>query len=153
MDFKRLITFTHHPVNHLERIQRDFQDLFTDLWKNQESAKATMPTPVLDIEETEKEISIHVELPGLDEKDISIEMHHHILVIKGEKKIERTEDNKNYHVLERTSGFFSRSIQLPETIAQDANILASFKNGVLSITLTKQENSENKIRKIDISSH
>lgn len=151
MDFKRLVTLYRHPTDPMVRIQRDFNDLMNDLWQHSESNRTPLLNPALDVEETDKEWILHAELPGLEEKDISLEIHDHVLIIKGEKKIERQEENKRYHILERASGFFSRSIQLPESIASDAEITASFKNGVLSVILPKKQETEQKVRKIDIS--
>jgi HSP20 family protein len=151
MDFKRLVTLYGHPTDPMVRIQRDFNDLVSDLWRQSEATHPHMLNPSLDVEETDKALTLHAELPGLEEKDIALEIHDHVLIIRGEKKIERQEENKRYHILERTSGFFSRSIQLPESIARDAEITASFKNGVLSVIIPKKQETEQKVRKIDIS--
>ena len=151
MDFKRLAAFYGRPTDPMLRIQRDFNDLMNDLWQRDESShRMPLLNPALDVEETDKEWILHAELPGLEEKDISLELHDHVLVLKGEKKIERTEQNKQYHLLERASGFFSRSIQLPESAARDPEITAAFTNGVLSVIIPKTHETESKVRKIAI---
>jgi len=86
--------------------------------------------------ETEENIQITAELPGMTEKDIKIKVHNNMLVIQGEKKQEQVEKEKNYCYTERHYGAFQRSIPLPETIKEDA-IQAKFKNGVLEINMPK----------------
>ncbi len=92
--------------------------------------------PRLDLVETEENIQITAELPGMTEKDIKIKVHNNMLVIQGEKKQEQVEKEKNYCYTERHYGAFQRSIPLPETIKEDA-IQAKFKNRVLEINMPK----------------
>ena len=90
----------------------------------------------LDVSETDNEFTVTADLPGLEEKDINVEVSNNILRIGGEKKLDHEEKGKNFHRIERVSGSFDRSIQLPSPINEE-NIQASFKNGVLTITLPR----------------
>jgi len=93
-------------------------------------------SPVVDMEETDKDIIIKAEIPGLDTKDFQISLAENTLTIKGEKKEEKEEKKKNYHMLERRYGSFYRSISLPCYVETD-KVEASYKNGILTITLPK----------------
>ena len=90
----------------------------------------------VDIAETDKDIEITAELPGLEEKDVQVNVADDVLTIKGEKKAEKEEKDKNYHRIERSYGSFCRSLQLPAGANADA-IKATLKNGVLKVTVTK----------------
>jgi len=93
--------------------------------------------PDVDIAETDKKYTITAEIPGVEKKDISIEISDSTLVIKGEKKHEKEEKDKNYHVIERSYGAFQRILSLPEDVDEE-KIEAKFENGVLKINLPKQ---------------
>jgi HSP20 family protein len=103
--------------------------------------------PSMDVSETDKEIEITTELPGLEEKDIQLNMAHNVLTIRGEKKNEREETNKDYHLVERSYGSFVRSVQLPDGVNAD-NIKAVMSKGVLKVTVPKPAPAQS--RKIDI---
>jgi len=103
--------------------------------------------PSIDVSETKNELVIKAELPGLDPKDIDISMNNGYLTIKGEKKHEKEEKDENYHLIERSYGSFTRSVRLPREVQND-KITASFKNGVLRVTLPKSEEAKKKEIKI-----
>jgi len=92
--------------------------------------------PSMEVTETDKSIEISTELPGIDEKDVEINVADNILTIRGEKKAEKEEKNKTYRLVERSYGSFERSLALPPGIDADA-IKASMNKGVLKITLPK----------------
>jgi len=104
--------------------------------------------PIIDISETENEYVITAEIPGVEKKDISVEFTDNVLTIKGEKKLDRTEKNKDYHLTERTSGSFNRSFELPQFV-DFAQAKATFNDGVLTVNLPKSK--EEKSRKTQIS--
>jgi HSP20 family protein len=92
--------------------------------------------PATDVVESDKEIEITAELPGLEEKDVQIDLSDSILTIRGEKKAEKEEKDKNYRLVERSYGSFYRSLELPSGV--DANaIKATIANGVLKVTVPK----------------
>jgi HSP20 family protein len=75
--------------------------------------------PKMDVSETDKEIEVTAELPGLEEKDIQLNLADNVLTIRGEKKNEREEKEKDYHLVERSYGSFTRSVQLPDGVNVD----------------------------------
>ena len=105
--------------------------------------------PSVDVSETKNDLVIKAELPGLDTKDIDISMNNGYLTIKGEKKNEKEERDENYHLIERSYGSFTRSVRLPREVQSD-KITASFKNGILKITLPKSEEAKKKEIKIKV---
>jgi HSP20 family protein len=106
-------------------------------------------TPHMDVTETDKEIVVEAELPGIDEKDVSLSLQDGVLTIRGEKKHERNEEKENYRMMERRYGSFQRSVQLPDTVDED-KIEATFNNGVLKVSLPKRPEAIGKHRKIPI---
>lgn len=106
-------------------------------------------TPRLDLIESENTYEVKTELPGLEKKDIDISLDRDVLVVKGEKKMEKKESDKHYHRLERRYGSFYRSIRLPGEVKED-KIDATFKDGVLTITLPKTEETKKRIAHIKV---
>ncbi|MEM5773545.1 MAG: Hsp20/alpha crystallin family protein [Anaerolineaceae bacterium] len=105
--------------------------------------------PNIDVYETDREIRMDVELPGMDEKDIDISLRNNILTISGKRENEETEKEKSYYRHERSFGSFRRSIQLPEEV-DDQRIEASYSKGILKVVLPKHEQSVTTRRKIEI---
>jgi HSP20 family protein len=105
--------------------------------------------PSLDVAETKDEIVVKAEVPGMDPKDIDISLSDGLLTIKGEKKQEREEKEEDYHLVERSYGTFTRSIRLPKEVRRE-KISASYKNGVLKVTLPKSEEAKQKEIKIKV---
>lgn len=103
--------------------------------------------PAFDISETEKEYVISGEIPGIEPKDLEVTLTDGILSIKGEKKQESEEKEENYHRVERHYGSFQRSFRLPENIKRD-DLDASYKDGILKLTLPKSEQIE--VKKIEV---
>lgn len=105
--------------------------------------------PDVDVTETEGELRVTAELPGMEEKDVEIELSGSQLTVRGEKKEEREETKKDYHVSERRYGSFRRTLQVPDTVDAE-NINAEMKNGVLTVVLPKTEEAKSKARKISV---
>jgi HSP20 family protein len=106
-------------------------------------------SPTMDISETDKEYVANIELPGMDEKDIHISLERDHIVISGEKKLEKEDKKDNYHVIESSYGSFKRMI--PITADMDTTkIDATFKKGVLKLTLPKLENVAKDVKRINI---
>ena len=99
--------------------------------------------PSVDISETNKNFIVKAELPGLDAKDVSVSLSGDLLIIKGEKKREEEEKDEHHHYVERYSGSFQRSFQLPTSVKGD-NVEATFDKGVLKVTIPKAEEAEKK---------
>jgi HSP20 family protein len=110
-----------------------------------------MPKPTLDLSATDKEYTIAVEIPGVDEKDVKLEIANDTLTIRGEKKQEKEEKDKNYYRVERTYGSFQRVLSLPED-ADQAGVKATFKRGILTISMPRKAIPQSDARKIEIKS-
>jgi HSP20 family protein len=107
--------------------------------------------PAVDVVEKEKEYEITAELPGMDEKNIDIKLINGILTIKGEKKEEKEEREKDYYVSERRYGSFTRSFQVPEGV-DTGKIEATFAKGVLNVKLPKTAEAQKSEKTISIKS-
>ncbi len=106
-------------------------------------------TPRVDVEEDKNGYTVTAELPGMDKKDIDIDVKDNQLYIKGEKKLEKEKDDKNYHITERCYGEFARNFTLPENVNQE-EINARFKNGVLTVKIPKTEEEKPKEIKVKV---
>jgi HSP20 family protein len=115
-------------------------------------AEAAVNVPAVDIEEKDNAYEITAELPGMDEKDVEVKLSNGGLLIKGEKKSEKEEKKKNYYLSERSYGSFERYFGLPEDVDAD-KIVASFKKGVLTVTLPKSAQAKPSEKKIAIKSN
>ncbi|ADD67836.1 heat shock protein Hsp20 [Denitrovibrio acetiphilus DSM 12809] len=153
---KNRIGSFEHPFH---RVQREMDNLFNsltrDFWTDIPSMHrgfAEILKPTLDLGETQDDYKISVEVPGVEEKDISIELVDNSLVISGEKKNESKTREENYHRVERSYGSFRRVLTLPENADQNS-IRAEFKNGVLKVSIPKKQISGSIVKKIAINSH
>jgi len=112
------------------------------------SAGNLMRAPETDVVETEREIRVIVEMPGLKRDNIEVDVENNVLTIRGEKKEERTEGEQGkWHLAERRYGTFARSFVLPRDVDAD-NIQARFEDGVLSVSIPKSERARR--RRIDV---
>jgi HSP20 family protein len=107
--------------------------------------------PKVDVSESAEAYRIEAELPGMDEKDVSLTCSDGVLTIRGEKKAEREEKKKDYYLSERSYGTVQRSFELPDNV-DEAKIAATFEKGVLSISLPKSKEAKASERKISITS-
>ncbi len=105
--------------------------------------------PVVDVAENANSVVVKAELPGMTDKDIEVLISGDSLTIKGEKKEEKEDKKENYHRMERRYGSFRRVLQLPSEVKAD-NAQATFKNGVLQITIPKSEKAEKEKKKVEI---
>jgi HSP20 family protein len=105
--------------------------------------------PAVDIAETEKAYEIAAELPGIDEKNVEVKFADGVLTIKGEKREEKEEKKKDYYLSERSFGSFQRAFQVPDGVDTD-KIEASFKKGVLTVTLPKSAEAQKAAKKIEV---
>ena len=134
----------------LARPGRDLFDLFfedltlPDFWTAEKSWM-----PAFDVSETDNEIVVKAELPGMNVEDIDIALTDGLLTIKGERKMEKEDKEENYHRIERQFGSFSRSLDLGTKVRADG-IEAGYKDGILTVTLPKVE--ESKPKKIEVKS-
>ncbi len=110
-----------------------------------------MLKPTLDLSATDKEYTIAIEIPGVDEKDVKLEIADNTLTIRGEKKQEKEEKDKNFYRVERSYGSFQRVLSLPEDADQEA-VKATFKRGILTISMPRKAMPQAGVRKIEINS-
>jgi len=133
-------------------LQREMNRLFDDVLRGTsgpgqsgDGQGAALLAPQVNVSETEDEVRVTAELPGVTEKDIQVDLNDDLLSIRGEKKQDRKEEKENYHFVERSYGAFQRSIQLPFK-ADPGKVRARFENGVLSVTLPKPAQQEGSSR-------
>ncbi len=113
------------------------------------SPESWVAVPAVDLIERADGFEVHAELPGMDEKDIAVTISGDVLVIKGEKREEKDEKKPDFHVRERRFGSFQRAMRLPQGVDAD-KIAASFKKGVLTVTLPKTAEAQKPVKTIEV---
>ena len=138
----------------LTSLQDQVNRLFEDNFTRDRSGHADLATwaPPVDIYETENELVIKADLPDLHDKDIDVRVENNMLTIRGERKFETGVDESNYLRVERVYGSFMRSFSLPNTVSSE-NIRAEYRNGVLTLHMSKLEESKPKQIKISVSAN
>ncbi len=126
-----------------------FDNFFGAKWPLAFSAESKGFFPAFDVRETEDDLLVSAELPGVEASDIEVNLVGSVLVIKGEKKEEKEEKGENRHTVERTYGSFTRSVTIPCDVIQD-KIEANFRNGVLELKLPKAQHEKKTARKIEV---
>ena len=127
-----------------------FDTLFNTACAFPTMRSSSFTTPRVDVKENEENYELFMELPGLTEKDVDISLKNHLLIISSAEKEEKAEDDKKetkWLIRERKNLEFSRSFSLPLDSDED-NIKASFKNGILLVTVARKEKKEEKKIKI-----
>jgi len=146
-----MTTIAHlEPFRGLSTLQGQFNRLFNETFRNQaEESALTTWAPAVDIYETPNELVVKADLPDVNEKDIDVRVENNLLTIREERKFEKSVSEDNYLRVERTYGAFSRSFSLPNTVNAEA-IGAEYKNGVLTVTLPKREESKPRQVKVTV---
>lgn len=145
----------HRPETPLESLHREVDRMFSDFltaadlspWTSAEGAGHLIPK--MDVAETESAYEVTADLPGVEDKDVEVAVSEGVLRIKGERKSEKEEKKKNYHRIERSFGRFERAFALPEGVDQD-KIAATFRQGVLHVTLPKSAKAKESAKKIEV---
>ncbi len=127
---------------------RIFDGIFSHDWPSFSNRESEMPA--VDVTETETEFLLSADMPGLDKKDVSIDIHDGVITIKGESAIDNEKSTDDYRIRERQLGSFNRSFRLPDNV-NEVKVAAKFKNGVLKITLPKAKEVLPEGRRIKIS--
>ena len=133
------------PAHELSTLRREMDKLFEDFFgeNNTFLPEAGKWIPAVDVSETDENVIVKAEIPGMDTQDIDVTMQGDLLVIKGEKKEKKEEKKENFHRIERRRGTFARAIKMPVPV--DANrITAKYKKGVLTVTMPKKEGGKAK---------
>ena len=131
----------------LETEPKRFSDILDEFFNESMNYRNDSFMPSVDISETEDDFEFSVALPGLNKEDITVDIENGRLSISGERKFENEENEKNYHRLETGYGSFSRSFHLPDTVDENS-IEAAYKDGILHITIAKNEQKVKKQIKI-----
>jgi HSP20 family protein len=138
------------PFRDMVTLRDKMNKLFEDSYSGRAEESGLLQgtwAPSVDIFESENELVLTAEVPGIDEKDIEIKLEDNTLTLKGERKLEKETKEENYHRIERSYGSFFRSFSLPNYVDHD-KIQAEYQNGVLKITMPKRQ--ESKSRKVKI---
>ena len=140
-------TVTRREGNPFSFLQQEIDRLFEGVTRGFPNFPALSGTaanlPRMDVSETDKAIEIEAELPGLETKDVQINLADNVLTIRGEKKSEREEKNKDYHLVERSFGSFARSVELPQGVKPE-DVSAEIAKGVLKVTVKKPAPAQSK---------
>jgi len=129
------------PLRELSIMQDRMNRMFEDAgrgWRGDEPSSTTTWSPAVDIYETDTDITVNAELPGVDRKDIGLNLEKNVLTLKGERRFEKETKQENYHRVERAYGGFSRSFSIPAVVDEE-RIRAEYKDGILKISLPKKE--------------
>lgn len=150
------LSFTEQLIEPLSRLRSEIDRMFDDFPRRFPTLQLGrlgehLSMPAVEMTETRKAYKLTVELPGIDAKDIKVEVEGDMLVISGEKKEEREEEEQGYRLSECSYGAFERRIALPSGADAD-RISAKAKNGVLRINLPKNEKAVAKTRKVEVQS-
>ncbi len=111
--------------------------------------EAWVAVPAIDFVERDNAFEVHADVPGMDEKDIEVKLANGVLTIKGEKHEEKEEKKPDFHMRERRFGSFERAMHVPETVDME-KIEASFKKGVLTVTLPKTAEAQKPAKTIEV---
>lgn len=136
------------PHRFTKEIDNFFNDFFNSPALREDSNFDFIPR--VNISETDHDVSLKFELPGMEKDDIKVMIKDKVLTVSGERKTENEETGKNFVRSEMSYGSFSRSFTLPETVSQD-KVDANYKNGILELTLMKKEEAKPKEVEIKIS--
>src|SRR5271165_5673282 len=131
-----------------ERMNRLFRETYNEAGRD-ESLTASSFAPAVDVYEDEHKVTLKIEVPGVDEKDIDVHVENNVLAVHGERKIEKEEKEENYRRVERQYGSFTRTFTLPTTVDSE-KVSATYDKGVLKISLPKKAEAKPKQIKVNI---
>src|ERR1700687_4978281 len=131
-----------------DRMNRLFRDSFGSEAQDQSLATSGFAPPV-DVYEDEHNITLKIEVPGIDEKDIDVRIENNTLTVHGERKFEKEEKEENFRRVERQYGSFTRSFTLPNTVDHE-NVQADYDKGLLKVKLAKKAEAKPKQIKVNV---
>jgi HSP20 family protein len=139
------------PARELDTLQGDVNRLFDSFFGRRDGAAAANGSrrwiPAMDLVETEDQLVLRADLPGVDRDDVDIEVKDGVLTVSGERRAEHEEKREGFHRVERSFGRFSRSLELPQGVEAES-VRANFERGVLEVRMPKPE--ERKPTRIEI---
>ena len=133
-----------------DRINRAFRESYNGSDRD-DSLTTSSFAPAVDVYEDEHKVTLKIEVPGIDEKDIDVQVENNTLTVHGERKIEKEEKEENYRRVERQYGSFTRTFTLPTTVDTE-NVSATYDKGVLKIALPKKAEAKPKQIKVTVGS-
>ncbi|KPK63356.1 hypothetical protein AMJ83_07230 [candidate division WOR_3 bacterium SM23_42] len=137
------------PFRDLVSMRDDMDRLFETFFGTQPQGMDDFWRPAIDIEENNGNLMVRAEIPGMTKEDIKVSVQEDLLTISGERKQENETKDKTYHRIERCYGKFRRMIRLPAQVDAD-KVKASYKDGVLNVTLPKPESLKPKHIDVEI---
>jgi HSP20 family protein len=138
------------PFRELAQLQDRVNRLFQETNLGQDEGMTTSSfVPPVDIYETEQNIVLKMEVPGVEQKDLDIRIENQTITIRGERKFEKEVKEDNFHRVERRYGSFQRSFSLPNTVNPE-QVTADYENGVLEVTLAKRAEAKPKQIKVNV---
>jgi HSP20 family protein len=140
------------PFQELNLITSRMNRLFHDTYgqgSTEENLTTSAFVPPVDIYEDEHNITLKIEVPGIEQKDMDVRLENNTLTVRGERKFEKEEKEENFHRLERRYGSFYRAFTLPNTVDADS-VKADYDNGLLKITLAKKAEAKPKQIKVNV---
>jgi HSP20 family protein len=142
------------PFREFVTIQDRMNRLFRDSYGTggrEEALTSTTFAPPVDVYEDEHNVTLKIEVPGIEEKDIDVRIENNTLTVHGERKYEKEEKEENYRRVERQYGSFTRTFSLPNTVDQES-VQADYDKGVLKIKLAKKAEAKPKQIKVNVGS-
>ena len=137
------------PFREVVSLQNRVNSLFHNLGEAEAPLAAASFVPAVDIYEDAQKLVLKLEIPGIDEKDLDVRVEDSTLTVKGERKFEAEEKEKNFHRIERSYGSFFRAFSLPSTVETD-HVQANYNAGVLKLELKKKPEAQPKQIKIEV---
>jgi HSP20 family protein len=140
------------PFREFSTLQDRMNRLFRDSYGpegREESLTTSQFAPAVDVYEDEHQVTLKIEVPGVDEKDIDVQIENNVLTVHGERKFEKEEKEENFRRVERQYGSFTRTFTLPTTVDAE-NVQASYDKGVLKIALPKKAEAKPKQIKVNV---
>src|SRR5579862_3039761 len=140
------------PFREFSTLQDRMNRLFRDSYGNEgreESLTTSSFAPAVDVYEDEHQVTLKIEVPGVEEKDIDVRIENNVLTVHGERKFEKEEKEENFRRVERQYGSFTRTFTLPTTVDTE-NVQAHYDKGVLKIALPKKAEAKPKQIKVNV---
>lgn len=139
------------PFRDFQTMQSRLNQLFSDYNRGTDELTTSGFVPPVDVYEDEHSVTLKLEVPGIEQKDIDIRLENSTLTVRGERRFEQEEREENFHRIERRYGQFSRSFTLPNTINTE-EVAADYENGVLKVRLAKRAEAKPKQIKVNVGS-
>jgi HSP20 family protein len=140
------------PIREFASLQDRMNRIYRDSYgERDESLTNTSFAPAVDVYEDEHSVTLKIEVPGIDEKDIDVRIENNTLTVHGERKFEKEEKEENFRRVERQYGSFTRSFTLPTTVDAE-KVSANYEKGVLKVALPKKAEAKPKQIKVNVGS-